>query len=152
MPRYTRSSKVASGYIAVYAGFPPNNNAAHNSLHVNLLFVCPGATIPSGFTSETATMFVTNGGNVPGTNPAKRVFGYPDLPESGIVEYPPSKISVIRNPTAQNTFQDTDKWAVGGTWDGAAPDNPSHGGGARARRNVMYLDGHVVLEHQKPTG
>ena len=149
-PRYVRKPNVASGHLAMYSGFPPADNAAYDSLHVNLLFVCPGAEIPSGFTSETATMFITSGGNVPGTS--QRVFGYPDNPAGTppTAEYGHSKISVIRNPSAQNTFQDTDKWSVGTTWSGAAPDNPSHGGGAKARRNVMYLDGHVILENQRP--
>ena len=42
-PRYVRKPNVASGHLAMYSGFPPADNAAYDSLHVNLLFVCPGA-------------------------------------------------------------------------------------------------------------
>jgi len=118
-----------------------------------MLFVCPGAQIPTGFTHATAVMFETAGGNVPGSSPTRRVFGYPEYTgPPAIAEYPPSKLCVIDNPTEQVVWHDTDKWKVGGTWENAAPDNPAHGGSSRARRNVMFLDGHVILQHQRPTG
>jgi hypothetical protein len=147
MPRYTRSSKVASGYIAIYSGYPMNDNAAYDSLHVNELFICPGAKYPVGFNRESTIMFTTSGGNVPNTS--NRVFGYPQSGENA--EYGPSKISVIRHPAAQIVFHDNDKWRSGNGWDGASPDWPAHGGGsAGAMRNCMYMDAHVALVRQRP--
>ena len=145
-PRYHRSSKTASGPIAAYCGFPPNDNAGYDSDHVNELFICPAAEYPAGFSRVSTIMFTTSGGTVPGTG--KRVFGYP---ASGTnPEYGPSKICVVKNPTATITFRGNDKWRSGDGWSGASPDYPAHGGGsAGAMRNCMYLDTHVELVRQK---
>ena len=147
-PRYARSTPTMSKHIASYSGFPPPYNASYDDDHVNLLFVCPGAEPPPGFNHSTAIMFTTHGGTVPGTS--KRVFGYPDHggpPAAG--GYLPSKIHVIRNPTSEKGVQDVDQWLTT-TWSGAAPLSPAHGGSAQARRNVMFMDGHVQLQHQRP--
>ncbi|OGV64453.1 MAG: hypothetical protein A3K19_21225 [Lentisphaerae bacterium RIFOXYB12_FULL_65_16] len=147
-PGYTTSVFVIAKYLAQYSGFPPVDNPVADDLHVNQLFVCPAATIPPGKKVRDTVMFACNGGNLPGTT--KRVFGYPETATDP--QYGPFKISVIRDPSANNTVQDLDEWLAGaGAWGGVCPKDPAHGAGARsARRNVMFMDGHVQFMSQWP--
>ena len=147
-PGYTTSVFVIAKFLAQASGFPPCDNTVADDAHVNQLFVCPAATIPNGVLTRNAIMFACNGGTVPGTN--KRVFGYPATATDP--EYGPFKIGVIRSPAATNTVQDLDEWSAGaGAWGGVCVRAPSHGAGAHsARRNVMFMDGHVQLMSQWP--
>lgn len=136
--RYTKNTKTVSRFLASYMGFPGPESKAHD----NRMFICPSyyRVRSPGFAPEVSVIY----GALSELNPqGKRVFGYPEF--DGKPEYPPDRLSVVKNPATAGAIRDIDMAATPTAgWVDQTARQPLHGyDGDEAVRNYLFFDTHA---------